>query len=72
MPEHKHKHNCPNCGAPRTGTRCEYCGTPFLYYAYAGEIPDVTVDIELTSLDVETITTYVNRPRRLLGCENGN
>ena len=19
--------NCPNCGAPRSGKRCEYCGT---------------------------------------------
>ena len=22
--------NCPNCGAPVTGPRCEYCGTLFL------------------------------------------
>ena len=70
MPESKH--NCPNCGAPRTGMRCEYCGTPFLYYAYAGEIPDVTVDIdatamELTPLDVKTITAYASRPRRIRG-----
>lgn len=21
--------NCPNCGAPITGTNCEYCGTVF-------------------------------------------
>ena len=21
--------NCPNCGAPITGSRCEYCGTIF-------------------------------------------
>ena len=21
--------NCPNCGAPITGWRCEYCGTVF-------------------------------------------
>ena len=21
--------NCPNCGAPITGPRCEYCGTQF-------------------------------------------
>ena len=20
--------NCPNCGAPAKGSRCEYCGTP--------------------------------------------
>ena len=22
-------YNCPNCGAPRTGDKCEYCGTVF-------------------------------------------
>jgi len=22
--------NCPNCGAPRLGAACEYCGTAFL------------------------------------------
>ena len=22
--------NCPNCGAPITGTKCEYCGSLFL------------------------------------------
>mgnify|MGYP004657774481 CR=1 FL=1 len=22
-------YNCPNCGAPITGTKCEYCGTVF-------------------------------------------
>lgn len=22
--------NCPNCGAPISGTKCEYCGTAFL------------------------------------------
>ena len=21
--------NCPNCGAPRHGNKCEYCGTIF-------------------------------------------
>lgn len=21
--------NCPNCGAPITGMKCEYCGTDF-------------------------------------------
>jgi predicted amidophosphoribosyltransferase len=23
--------NCPNCGAPITGSRCEYCGTVFKF-----------------------------------------
>lgn len=25
----KNSSNCPNCGAPISGTRCEYCGTDF-------------------------------------------
>ena len=25
----ENKLNCPNCGAPRTDTICEYCGTVF-------------------------------------------
>lgn len=24
------KTNCPNCGAPIKGGRCEYCGTKFV------------------------------------------
>ena len=29
--------NCPNCGAPITGDKCEYCGTHFI---------DCTMDTE--------------------------
>lgn len=25
----KKQMNCPNCGAPMKGSRCEYCGTEF-------------------------------------------
>lgn len=25
--------NCPNCGAPITGIKCEYCGTMFYDFA---------------------------------------
>lgn len=25
--------NCPNCGAPITGIKCEYCGTQFIDFA---------------------------------------
>ena len=25
--------NCPNCGAPITGFKCEYCGTQFFDFA---------------------------------------
>ena len=60
------KSNCPNCGAPRHGARCEYCGTPFVFYAYEGEIPnEVKIDIEVTPLDVKTMTAYASRPRRI-------
>lgn len=33
--------NCPNCGAPKTGSVCEYCGTHFA--RYQGE---ATVEVE--------------------------
>lgn len=29
----KDKLNCPNCGAPITGYKCEYCGTVFYDFA---------------------------------------
>ncbi len=29
----KKRLNCPNCAAPITGIRCEYCGTQFLDFA---------------------------------------
>ena len=29
----REKLNCPNCGAPITGEKCEYCGT--LFYDFA-------------------------------------
>lgn len=29
----KKRLNCPNCGAPITGIKCEYCGTQFLDFA---------------------------------------
>lgn len=39
--------NCPNCGAPRTGAVCEYCGTHFA--RYQGE---ATVEVESDGVDV--------------------
>lgn len=57
--------NCPNCGAPRRGTRCEYCGTAFLFCAW-DRIQDVTLtidstDLEETMLDVsnEAVTRFL-------------
>ena len=29
----KKRLNCPNCGAPITGIKCEYCGTQFIDFA---------------------------------------
>lgn len=40
--------NCPNCGAPKQGAVCEYCGTHF--GRYQGE---ATVEVEQ-----ETVTVY--------------
>ena len=40
--------NCPNCGAPKHGAVCEYCGTHF--GRYQGE---ATVEVER-----ETIAVY--------------
>lgn len=49
--------NCPNCGAPKQGAVCEYCGTRFQRYvggtarrAYQGE---ATIEVEQ-----ETVTVY--------------
>lgn len=51
--------NCPNCGAPKTGAVCEYCGTRFQKYVggtarrvYQGE---TTVDVNSYGVDVYTL-----------------
>lgn len=53
----KHMYNCPNCSAPITGDRCEYCGTVFkqveptiMYYAdnrLIAEIKQTDINSEL-------------------------
>ena len=40
-------YNCPNCGAPKHGSVCSYCGTKF--ERYQGE---VTVEVEPEYIDV--------------------
>ncbi len=44
------KTNCPNCGAPITGSVCEYCGTRY----------GVTVSVPVSPPPVicETLTIY--------------
>lgn len=36
--------NCPNCGAPITGPKCEYCGTRFPEYRKSSECWAETVN----------------------------
>lgn len=42
--------NCPNCGAPKRGAVCDYCGTHFA--RYQGE---ATVEVEP---DIVTIRSW--------------
>jgi hypothetical protein len=47
--------NCPNCGAPITGDRCEYCGTQFI---------DCTVKLDkpfYLKINPDGKTTYITK-----------
>lgn len=43
----KEELNCPNCGAPITGEKCEYCGTVFYDWAVIESEKDFYVKIRL-------------------------
>ena len=43
--------NCSNCGAPRTGAICEYCGTVFYKLDY----------IQAKQSEIEKIEAEINR-----------
>ena len=48
--------NCPNCGAPKRGSVCEYCGTHFA--RYQGE---ATIEVEQNYVNIyswDGCTTY--------------
>ena len=47
--------NCPNCGAPITGSKCEYCGTIFE--------KSVNLDLELDRLtrEIKEAQFYVSQ-----------
>lgn len=47
--QHALKSNCPNCGAPITGNKCEYCGTVF--YDFSKEI--ATLDETILRLKLQ-------------------
>ena len=56
--------NCPNCGAPAKGSRCEYCGTPLeretvAYYA------DNRIVMELDVQAQEKLENMASRVRQL-------
>ena len=62
--------NCPNCGAPITGARCEYCGTVF--YGTVSESSDTWVptfssvkSITFTDMGAtRDVNGHVIRPKR--------
>ena len=49
--------NCPNCGAPISGSQCEYCGTTFNLIDINYEKPKV---IELRTKDYMCLQDQLN------------
>lgn len=63
--QRKKSYNCPNCGAPITGPRCEYCGTWFedmrpSYYTMKIPYPQRQSDIESQARNLQTQINEVN------------
>ena len=57
------KHNCPNCGAPRTGSKCEYCGTVFFDFTEINLGKRINIQIEDRRYGTFTVTEFtVRRP----------
>lgn len=52
--------NCPNCGAPIKGSRCEYCGTQF-HQDYDMRLPQINIIREDRPCDVLGATTIIPR-----------
>lgn len=55
--QRKKIYNCPNCGAPITRPRCEYCGTTFNLIDINYEKPKV---IELRTKDYMCLQDQIN------------
>lgn len=57
--------NCPNCGAPITGDKCEYCGTEFSQ----SRINDLTLKVDYSSILAAVRSNCItpNECRRLIG-----
>lgn len=60
------KLNCPNCGAPITGDKCEYCGTVFRKQINAEE-QSVEIIYDKTFAATSTGLFQVNEMRRMRG-----
>lgn len=43
--------NCPNCGAPIKGSKCEYCGTVF-HEKYDDDVSDLNEKIRLAMINI--------------------
>lgn len=49
------KTNCPNCGAPITGSVCEYCGTRYgTVFVPASPPPVICETLTIYTIDGET------------------
>lgn len=55
--------NCPNCGAPITGTECEYCGTLFGHRLTQSESLAMVLD------EIDNAMLTPNEARKLLGLD---
>lgn len=56
--------NCPNCGAPVTGNKCEYCGTVFNHddndyeTLYADNVPVIRINKNRSQCNKEKLWDY--------------
>lgn len=67
-------HNCPNCGAPITGPKCEYCGTVF--WDRRKELIENTVTLQMQIANtnclqkcIEAAIMTPNQARRMMGLD---
>lgn len=54
-------YNCPNCGAPITGPKCEYCGTIFGHRLTQSESLTMILD------EIDSALLTPNEVRELMG-----
>ncbi len=59
--------NCPNCGAPLNGSKCEYCGTEIHHVD-----EDVIRQLEYEKLRVQSQIDNIRQTTMLMSMLNGN